>query len=159
MPGHRKRWTTTATTATTAMLTSAAVVAATLTLASCTDDDTPSSVASKAASAFASATAEADRRLDDIKGGIDAKDAMSLGDPATDADGRTTVEVTAENTTDSTKSFAAQINFRDGDGNVVDATVVTVSDVAAGETGRDTARSTRDLGGEIKAEVARAVRY
>ncbi|MDO0913308.1 FxLYD domain-containing protein [Streptomyces sp. DT2A-34] len=154
MPGHRTRWNTTA------ILTTTAIVAATLALTtSCTDDDTPSSVAGKAASAFASATAEAGRQLDDIKGGIDAKDAVSLGDPSTDADGRTTVEVAARNTTDATKSFAAQINFRDGDGNLLDATVVTVSDVPASGTGKATARSTRDLDGEVRTEVARAVRY
>ncbi|WP_369170808.1 FxLYD domain-containing protein [Streptomyces sp. R28] len=153
MPGHRTRWTTTA------ILTTTSTMAAALTLTSCSEDDIPSSVTSQAASAFASATAEAGDRLDDIKGGIDAKDAVSLGDPTTDADGRTTVEVTAENTTDSTKSFAAQINFRDKDGNLLDATVVTVSDVAAGKTAKGTARSTRDLSGEVKAEVARALRY
>lgn len=153
MPGHRTPWTTTA------ILTATAAVAATLTLTSCSDDDTPSSVASEAASAFASATAEAGSQLDDIKGGIDAKDAVSLGDPTTDADGRAAVEVTVENTTDSTRSFAAQINFRDEDGNLLDAAAVTVSDVPAGKTGKGTARSTRDLSGEVKAEVARALRY
>jgi hypothetical protein len=153
MPGHRTRWTTTA------ILTTTATVAATLTLTSCSDEDTPSSVASRAASAFASATAEAGRQLDDIKGGIDAKDAVQLGDPTTDSDGRTTAEITAENTTDATKSFAVQVNFRNENGDLLDATVVTVSDVAAGETGKGTARSTRDLGGDAKAEVARALRY
>ncbi|MCL8010971.1 FxLYD domain-containing protein [Streptomyces sp. AS02] len=152
MHGHRTRWTTTT------MLTTTAALAAAL-LTACGDDDTPSSVASRAASAFASATAEAGRQLDDIQGGIDAKDAVKLGAPKTDSDGRTTVEVTADNTTDSTRSFAVQINFRDEDGNFLDATVVTVSDVPAGETGTATGRSTRDLGGEVRAEVARAVRY
>lgn len=153
MPRHRRRWTTTATLATTA------TVIAALTLTSCSDDDTPSSVASKAASAFASATAEAGRQLDDIKGGVDAKDAVRLGDPTTDSGGRTAVEVTVENTTDSTKSFAVQVNFRDENGDLLDANVVTVSDVAAGATGKATARSTRDLSGQVRAEVARAVRY
>jgi hypothetical protein len=153
MPGHRTRWTKTA------ILTTTAAVAAALTLTSCSDDDTPSSVASRAASAFASATAEAGKQLDDIKGGVDAKSAVRLGDPMTDSDGRTTVEVTAENTTDSTKSFGVQINFRDEGGNLLDANVVTVSDVAAGRTGKGTARSTRDLGGDVRTEVARAVRY
>ncbi|MFH0517296.1 FxLYD domain-containing protein [Streptomyces sp. M41] len=155
MPGHRTRhrtrWTTTTLLATTA-------VAAAL-LTACSEEDTPSSVASKAASAFASATAEAGSKLDDIKGGVDARSAVRLGDPTTDADGRTTVEVTARNTTDSTRSFATQVDFRDEDGNLLDAVVVTVADVAAGESGTGTARSTRDLGGEIRAEVARAVRY
>ncbi|KUM80035.1 FxLYD domain-containing protein [Streptomyces curacoi] len=152
MPGHRTRWTTAA-----ILTTTAAVVAATLT--SCTDEDTPSSVASRAASAFASATAEAGRRLDDIKGGVDAKDAVRLGEPTTDGDGRTEVEITARNTTGSTKSFAVQVDFRDADGNLLDATVATVPDVPAGGTEKGTARSTRDLGGEVRAEVGRAVRY
>lgn len=153
MPRHRRRWTTTATLATTA------TVIAALTLTSCSDDDTPSSVASKAASAFASATAEAGRQLDDIKGGVDAKDAVRLGDPTTDSGGRTAVEVTVENTTGSTKSFAVQVNFRDENGDLLDANVVTVSDVAAGGTGTGTVRSTHDLSGDVKAEVARALRY
>lgn len=153
MPGHRTRWTTAA------ILTTTATVAATLTLTSCSDDDTPSSVASRAASAFASATAEAGRQLDDIKGGVDAKGAVQLGDPTTASDGRTTAEVTVENTTDSTKSFAVQVNFRNENGDLLDATVVTVSDVAAGGTGKGTARSTHDLSGDVKAEVARALRY
>ncbi|MFE9020384.1 FxLYD domain-containing protein [Streptomyces sp. NPDC007808] len=152
MPGHRTRWTTT-----TILATTAAVAAAVLT--ACSEDETPSSAASKAASAFASATAEAGRKLDDIKGGVDAKDAVQLGEPTTDADGRATVQVTVRNTTDSTRSFAAQIDFRDEDGNLLDAAVVTVADVAAGGSGTGTARSTRDLSGEVRAEVARAVRY
>lgn len=152
MPAHRPRRRTT----TPLLMTAVLAVAA---LTSCSDDDTPASVASKAASAYASATAEAGRRLDDIKGGIDAKSSVRLGDPSTDSDGRATVEVTAQNTTDSTKSFAVQVNFKDENGNLLDASVVTVSDVAANESGRGTARSTRDLSGDVRAEVERAVRY
>ncbi|MFJ4368484.1 FxLYD domain-containing protein [Streptomyces chartreusis] len=128
-------------------------------LTSCSDDDTPTSVASKAASAFESATAEAGRQFDEIKGGIDAKGSVQLGDITTDSDGRASVEVTVENTTDSTKSFAVQIDFKDEDGNLLDASVVTVSDVAANQSGKGTARSTRDLSGDVRAEVERAVRY
>jgi hypothetical protein len=155
MPGHRTPW------ATTALLTATALAAA-LTVTACSDDDTPSSVssaASKAASAFASATAEAGRQLDEIKGGIDAKDAVKLGDPTTDSDGRTAVDVTVDNTTDSTKSFAVQVDFSDEDGNRLDSALVTVSDVAGGQTGKGTVHSNRDLSGEVKAEVSRAVRY
>ncbi|MFE0251389.1 FxLYD domain-containing protein [Streptomyces sp. NPDC059010] len=153
MPGPRTRR------STTTVLLTAATLALVTPLTSCSDDDTPSSVASKAASAYASATAEAGRQLDEIKGGIDAKNSVRLGDTETDSDGRTTVEVTAENTTDSTKSFAVQVNFKDEDGNLLDAAVVTVSDVAANKTANATARSTRDLSGEVQAEVERAVRY
>jgi hypothetical protein len=128
-------------------------------LTSCSDDDTPTSVASKAASAFASATAEAGQQFEEIKGGVNAKSSVQLGDTTTDSDGRASVEVTVENTTDSTKSFAVQINFKDEDDNLLDATVVTVSDVAANQSGKGTARSTRDLSGDVRAEVERAVRY
>ncbi|MCT9075074.1 FxLYD domain-containing protein [Streptomyces fulvoviolaceus] len=156
MAGHRARW------GTAAALT--AVTAAALT--GCSDDTTPSSVASKAASiaskasdVVASATAEAGRRFDDIKNGVNAKDDVRIGTPATASDGRTTVEVTATNTADSSKSFAVQVDFTDGDGKLVDAVVVTVSDVAAGGSGKGTARSTHDLSGEVKTKVSRAVRY
>lgn len=44
-------------------------------------------------------------------------------------------------------------------GNLLDAVAVTVSDVAAGGSGKATARSNRDLSGGVKAEVGRAVRY
>jgi hypothetical protein len=154
MPGHRTRGTTSA------LLTTAALAAA-LTATACSDEDTPASVssaASKAASALASATAEAGRQLDEIKGGIDAKDAVTLGGPTSD-DGRTAVEVSARNTTGSTRSFAVQVDFSDEDGNRLDSVVVTVSDVPGDRTGKATARSNRELSGEVKAEVARAVRY
>ncbi|MET8079645.1 hypothetical protein [Streptomyces sp. NPDC005303] len=147
--------------------TAALVAALALTgLTACSDDDTPSSVASKVASAasragdaVASATAEAGRRFDDIKNGVDAKDAVRLGTPATASDGRTAVEVRAANGADSAKSFAVQVDFTDGSGKLLDAVVVTVRDVPAGGTGKGTARSTHDLSGDVRAKVSRAVRY
>ncbi|MET7567488.1 hypothetical protein ABZT04_03145 [Streptomyces sp. NPDC005492] len=151
-----------------------AVVALALTgvtgLTGCSDDGSPSSVASKAASAveslgsqaassIASATAEAGRRLDEVKNGVDAKDAVKLGTPATDSAGRSTVEVTAHNTAGSAKSFAVQVEFKNTGGNLIDTVVVTVSDVPAGKSGTATARSNRKLSGGVKAEVGRALRY
>ncbi|MFR9798155.1 FxLYD domain-containing protein [Streptomyces sp. MS06] len=118
-----------------------------------------SSLASRAASALASATAEAGRRLESLKGGIDAKGDVRLGEPRTDSDGRTTVTVTARNTTQDQQSFLVQVNFRDDSGNRLDTVVVTVSDVAAGESGTATARSTHKLSGTVKAEVGTALRY
>lgn len=117
-----------------------------------------SSLASQASSALASATAEAGRRLDDIEGGVAAKGSVELGKPAAAGD-RTKVEVTAENSTDSTKSFAVQVDFTDQAGNLLDTVVLTVSDVPAGDSGKATARSNRQLTGEARAKVARAVRY
>ncbi|MET7692992.1 hypothetical protein ABZT06_34390 [Streptomyces sp. NPDC005483] len=150
------RWTTAA------LLTALALTG----LSACSDDDSPSSVASKAASAasrageaVSSATAEAGRRFDDIKNGVDAKDDVRLGTPATASDGRTTVGVTAANSADSAKSFAVQVDFTDGSGKLLDAVVVTVRDVPAGGSGKGTARSTHALSGDVRAKVSRAVRY
>ncbi|MFH0175347.1 FxLYD domain-containing protein [Streptomyces cacaoi] len=169
------------------LLTAAAICCATV-LTGCSDEDTPSSVssaaskaasaaeslggeataaasslasgfASEASSAFASASASASRELDEIKDGVDVKSDVKLGTPDTDKDGRATVEVTVSNTTDGSKSFAVQVDFTDSAGNRLDTVVTTVSDVAAGKTGKQTARSNRTLSGEVKAEVARAVRY
>ena len=96
------RWTTAA------LLTTLALTG----LTACSDDGSPSSVASKVASAasragdaVSSATAEAGRRFDDVRNGVDARDDVRLGTPATASDGRTTAEVTATNSADSAKSF------------------------------------------------------
>ncbi|MET8163935.1 FxLYD domain-containing protein [Streptomyces sp. NPDC005329] len=118
-----------------------------------------SDLASGGASALASATAKAGRELGEIKDGVDVKSDVRLGAPGTDQDGRATVEVTVSNTTDASKSFAVQVDFTDSSGNRLDTVVTTVADVAAGKTGKETARSNRTLSGEVKAEVARAVRY
>jgi hypothetical protein len=117
------------------------------------------SLASQASEAIASATAEAGRRLGEVKNGVDAKDAVKLGTPSTDADGRTTVQVTADNTAGSTKSFAVQVDFKDQSGNLLDTVVVTVKDVPAGKSGTATARSNRKLSGAVKTEVGTALRY
>ncbi|MGX1548731.1 FxLYD domain-containing protein [Streptomyces adustus] len=118
-----------------------------------------SSLAAQATEAISSATAEAGRRLGEVKNGIEAKDDVQLGTPATAADGRTTVGITVKNTADSTKSFAVQVVFKDSGGKLVDTVVVTVSDVPAGKTGTATARSTHNLSGEVKTEVGSALRY
>jgi predicted secreted protein len=167
MAGHRARR------AAGAALTAVVAVLATA-LTGCSDGQDPADVARSAASeaskaatslasqgaeALASATADAGRRLDEIHNGVDAKEDVRLGSPATDASGRTTVEVTARNTADSAKSFAVQVNFTDPGDQLVDTVVVTVRDVPAGESGRGTARSTHDLPGDVAAVVARAVRY
>ncbi|MFE6282711.1 hypothetical protein [Streptomyces sp. NPDC057877] len=133
------------------------------------DEDTPAesvseaasaveSAASNAADVWASATAEAGRRLDEIREGIDVKKDVRLGAPTED-NGRTTVEITVHNTADSRKSFAVQVDFTGSDGGFLDTVVVHVSDVPAGGTQTATARSTHDLSGEVKAETVRAVRF
>ncbi|MFJ3231469.1 hypothetical protein [Streptomyces sp. NPDC086787] len=118
-----------------------------------------SSLASKGADVLASASAEAKRRLDEVKNGAEAKDDVRLGVPATDADGRTTVEVTADNKADATKSFAVQVTFKDQGGNLLDTVVVTLGDVPAGKSATAVARSTHKLSGQVQANVTRALRY
>ncbi|MBT2405232.1 hypothetical protein J7I97_22735 [Streptomyces sp. ISL-87] len=134
--------------------------------AGCSDDTTPSEVASKAASAVQSvgadldaAVAEAKKKLDSVKDGADVKSDVRLGTPSKDADGHSSVPVTVSNTAEDKKSFAIQVNFRDTGGNLLDTVVVTVSDVAPSATGQGTARSTRDLSGDVKAETGAALRY
>ncbi|MHC0428916.1 FxLYD domain-containing protein [Streptomyces sp. O3] len=124
--------------------------------------DAATSAASRAADAVASATAEAARQLESVKegkGGVDAEDAVRLGEPGRDDDGRSTVSVTADNAAQEEKSFAVRVDFLDASGNLLDTVVVTVADVAAGETGQATARSTRKLEGDVKVDVGTALRY
>ncbi|MFI9150975.1 hypothetical protein [Streptomyces sp. NPDC053367] len=139
-------------------------------LTGCSDGDGPSSTVSKAASAvesaaskatdaWASATAAAGRKFDEIKNGVDAEDDVDLAEVSVGSDGHATARITAENDAGSAKSFAVQVDFRDKDGGFLDAVVVTLSDVPAGREKTATARSHRTVDGEVDAEISRAVRY
>ncbi|MEU2134387.1 FxLYD domain-containing protein [Streptomyces sp. NPDC018352] len=140
------------------------------TAAGCSDGGSASSTASEAASAaasaasrgadvVASATAAAGEKLNNFKNGVNARSDVELGRPSTDGDGRATVKVTAKNSSDSKKSYAIQVNFRDASGNLLDTVVVTVDDVGAKASKDATARSNRKLSGEVEAEVGRALRH
>ncbi|CAL2059889.1 conserved exported protein of unknown function [Streptomyces murinus] len=117
------------------------------------------SLASRGGDALASASAEAGRRLDEAKGGLNAKDQVSLGAVTLDGDGRATTTVTARNTASAAKSFAVQVNFTDGGGNLLDVVVLMVKNVAAHGSGHGTARGNRQLHGEVRANVGTALRY
>ncbi|UQW99877.1 hypothetical protein [Streptomyces sp. RerS4] len=117
------------------------------------------SAASQAGDALRSASDAARKKLSEVKGGVDAKDAVTLGQPATHGDDHPTVPVTVRNSTDSAKSFAVQVNFRDTGGNLLDTVVVTVANVPAGGFKEGTARSTRGLSGQVKVDVGTALRY
>ncbi|MFD5912354.1 hypothetical protein ACFWHL_26870 [Streptomyces massasporeus] len=158
---HRTRWATGG---------AALALALSAALTGCSGDDTPSHAASKAESAVGSiasgaseaiesATAEAGRRLDDIQDGIDVKGDVRIGTPVTGSDGRVRAEVTVRNSDDSTRSFAVQVDFKNSGGDLVDTVIVTVDHVQAGESATATARSTHDLSGDVRTDVARAVRY
>ncbi|MFF5844189.1 hypothetical protein ACIP4T_26075 [Streptomyces massasporeus] len=158
---HRTRWATGG---------AALALALSAVLTGCSGDDTPADTASKAESAVGSiasgaseaiesATAEAGRRLDDIQDGIDVKGDVRIGTPVTGSDGRVRAEVTVRNSDDSTRSFAVQVDFKSSGGDLVDTVIVTVEHVQAGESATATARSTHDLSGDVRTDVARAVRY
>ncbi|MGM9443007.1 hypothetical protein ACTAF0_22530 [Streptomyces murinus] len=117
------------------------------------------SLASRGGDALASASAEAGRRLDEAKGGLNAKDQVSLGAVTLDGDGRATTTVTARNTASAAKSFAVQVNFTDGGGNLLNVVVLMVKNVAAHGSGHGTARGNRRLHGEVRANVGTALRY
>jgi hypothetical protein len=152
----------------------ALVVAAAAVLSGCSEGGSPSgnpseaaskaasaaaSLASEAGAALASATAEAGRKLDEIKGGVNAKGDVKLGSVSTDADGRKAVQVTVTNSTSKSRAYAVQVDFRDSGGNLLDTVVVTVDDVAAGVSKNATALSHRKLSGDVTADAARTVRY
>ncbi|MGW4564851.1 hypothetical protein ACWEN3_21355 [Streptomyces sp. NPDC004561] len=118
-----------------------------------------SSLASRGTDALASASAEAKRKLDEVKGGVNAKNEVTLGTAAIGTDGHATAEVTAKNTAGSAKSFAVQVNFTDKNGNLLDVVVVTLKSVAAGSSGEASAVSNRKLTGQVHAAVGTAVRY
>ncbi|MFJ3667820.1 FxLYD domain-containing protein [Streptomyces sp. NPDC090106] len=143
----------------TALATATLLTTAALALTGCSDDETPSSAVSKAASALQEATAKAGEKFDDIKSGVDVKDDVSVGTPDVGSDGRASAELTVHNTADAQKSFLVQVEFTDGSGNVLDTVAVTVSDVPAGATKKATARGNRSLSGSPEADVPRAVRY
>ncbi|WP_351228035.1 FxLYD domain-containing protein [Streptomyces sp. NPDC002133] len=121
----------------------------------CSDtDQTPESLASKASEAVASATA----RLSDIQGGFNAKGDVKAG-ATENKDGRAVSEITATNSSGGSADYTIQVNFKDADGNLLDAAVVTINDVPAGGSKTGEARSNRDLSGAPEAEIARAVRH
>ncbi|MER6128710.1 hypothetical protein ABT173_40355 [Streptomyces sp. NPDC001795] len=117
------------------------------------------SLASEASSAMASATSEAAHKLDEIKGGVNAKGDARLGTVSTEADGRKSVQVTVSNSTSQSRSYAVQVDFRDHSGKLLDVALVTVDDVAAGASKNATALSHRKLSGDVTADAGRVVRY
>ncbi|OKI14334.1 hypothetical protein A6A07_12585 [Streptomyces sp. CB03911] len=115
--------------------------------------------ASEFASAAASAEAAASSALASVKGGLEAQGDVTTGDVTTDSQGRAQVQLTVKNGQSQSYRYSVQVNFTDQSGNVLDATVVSVPEVAAGQSGQATAVSNRDLSGDVKAVVVRAVRY
>ncbi|HET6857859.1 MAG TPA: hypothetical protein VFH94_12310 [Streptomyces sp.] len=121
--------------------------------------DAVASATAKAGDAAASATAAASEKMAEVKNGVDAKGDVKVG-AAKAAGDRTAAQVTVDNGTDKTHDYTVTVNFRDaGGGNLLDAVVVRVKDVAPGKSMEATARSNRTLKGETEAEVGAALRH
>ncbi|MEU0946136.1 hypothetical protein ABZ379_25710 [Streptomyces canus] len=118
-----------------------------------------SAAASAVASAASSAEAAASSALDEVKGGLDAKSDVTLGSVATGSEGKAEVPVTIANHDSKSRSYIIVVDFKDQSGNLADVAVLDVSQVAAGETAKATARSNRDLPGTVTTEVRDALRY
>jgi hypothetical protein len=116
--------------------------------------------------AIASAQAEASAAISaassavaGIKGGLDAKADVAVEAVTIGSDGKAQAKLTVTNHGQQSYRYVIQLNFTDGSGKLLDATAVTVQDVAAGQSAQATARSNLDLSGTVKAEVGNAVRY
>jgi hypothetical protein len=68
-------------------------------------------------------------------------------------------QLTVSNPTSGTHDYTISVAFDDPNGNLLDATVVTVSQVPAGGSATATARSNRDLSGSLTAKITAAVRH
>jgi hypothetical protein len=134
----------------------AALVA--LSATACGGDDTPSSLASRASGVAASATAAAASKMASVKDGVNGKGDVKAGATKTDGN-RSVADITVTNSTGKSADYAVTVNFKDNGGKLVDVSVVTVKDVAAGGSKTATARSNRDLGGDATAEVGQALRH
>ncbi|MFI2608792.1 hypothetical protein [Kitasatospora sp. NPDC018619] len=117
-------------------------------------------IASAQAQAQASAAVSAaSSAVAGIKGGLDAKGDVAAGAVTTGSDGRPQVPLTVTNHGKQSYRYVVQLNFTDESGKVLDATAVTLQDVAAGQSAEATGHANRALNGTVRAEVANAVRY
>ncbi|MFF8380442.1 hypothetical protein ACF07V_30410 [Streptomyces sp. NPDC015661] len=117
--------------------------------------DKAGEIVSSATAAVASAAQE---KMNEVKDGVNAGGDVKAGPTSTDGD-RTVAEITATNPKDKTADYTIMVNFRDGDGNLLDAVVLNIDGVEAGTSKTGTARSNRTLSGATKAEIAQALRH
>ncbi|NUR59740.1 MAG: hypothetical protein HOV87_13885 [Catenulispora sp.] len=136
----------------------ALIAVAALTAAGCgSNSSTPgvsalSSAASKASEAASSAIAK-------VKGGVDAAGDVSAGAVTIGSDGKAVTRLKVSNPTSEVHDYTVAVSFHDAGGSLVDAAVLTVSQVPANGSKDATAKSNRDLSGTITVKVTAAVRH
>ncbi|MFD7323121.1 hypothetical protein ACFV9D_18820 [Streptomyces sp. NPDC059875] len=135
--------------------TAAALLA--LTVTGCTEEDQQKAedIVSSATAAVASAAQE---KMNQVKDGVNATGDVKAGPTKADGD-RTVAEITATNPQDKNADYTIMVNFRDSDGNLLDAVVLNIDGVEPGKSKTGTARSNRTLSGSITAEIAQALRH
>ncbi|GAA2792692.1 hypothetical protein [Streptomyces showdoensis] len=109
-------------------------------------------------SATAAVASAAQQKMDEVKDGVNATGDVTAGPTSVDGD-RTVAEITATNPKDKTADYTVWVNFRDTDGNLLDAVVLNIDGVEAGKSKSGTARSNRSLSGDTKAEIQQALRH
>ncbi|MEU6164911.1 hypothetical protein [Streptomyces tanashiensis] len=117
--------------------------------------DKAGEIVSSATAAVASAAQE---KMNEVKDGVNAGGDVSAGPTSTDGD-RVVSTITATNPKDKAADYTIMVNFRDSDGNLLDAVVLTIDGVEPGKSKTGTARSNRALSGDPKAEIAQALRH
>ncbi|WP_369145212.1 hypothetical protein [Streptomyces sp. R44] len=117
--------------------------------------DKAGEIVSSATAAVASAAQE---QMNKVKDGVNAGGDVKAGPTSTDGD-RTVADITATNPKDKTADYTIMVNFRDGDGNLLDSVVMNIDGVEPGQSKTGTARSNRSLSGATKAEIAQALRH
>ncbi|MEU8520766.1 hypothetical protein [Streptomyces sp. NBC_01216] len=134
----------------------AAAALLTATVAGCDEaTDAAGDIVASATSAVASAAQE---KMNEVKDGVNATGDVEAG--ATDTDGdRTVSEITATNSTDKEADYTILVDFRDDEGNLLDAVVLNIDGVQPGASKTGTARSNRTLSGSTKAEIGQALRH
>ncbi|GGT69173.1 MULTISPECIES: hypothetical protein [Streptomyces] len=124
-----------------------------LTTAACTEEDR-----AKVGDIASSATEAAASKMGEVKDGVNATGDVKAGPTKTDGD-RTVAEITATNPGDRTADYTVMVNFRDGEGGLLDSVVLNIGGVEPGKSGTGTARSNRTLPGETTADIAQALRH
>ncbi|MEV5971791.1 hypothetical protein [Streptomyces sp. NPDC051921] len=109
-------------------------------------------------SATAAAASAAQQKMDEVKDGATATADVKAGPTSVDGD-RTVAEITATNPKDKNADYTILVNFRDTEGNLLDAVVLNINGVEPGKSKSGTARSNRSLSGATKAEISQALRH
>ncbi|MEX0169855.1 hypothetical protein [Streptomyces sp. LMG1-1-1.1] len=136
----------------------ALALAATTALALTGCDAAKDAAGNAISSATAAVASAAQEKMNEVKDGVNAGGDVKAGATGTDGD-RTVAEITATNPKDQSADYTILVNFRDDEGNLLDAVVVAINGVEPGASKSGTARSNRTLTGATKADIAQALRH